>query len=154
MSGIKEGIGRRVWSVTPPGCVLMIIVLVIAAWMAWHQKKSRQAISTLNNHGAAIEAIMAQQGFDSLLVHKPDGSPVLVIRSPGESMESWFANADRVQAGEDLGPGVQCETLHCTSGDVRLCIACQLGESREDCRARLQDAIAVYCQTHSCDECQ
>jgi hypothetical protein len=104
------------------------------------------------NVEANTEAIFEQLGLlgcDWIRVDGADGNVSIHIRNPGEGDAEFVA---RVELERSTGErrGMLCETLHCTSGTVQICVACMVGESQTACRARL---VAAWCQTHTCDEC-
>lgn len=132
------------------GIATTLAVVMLCIWVFLHQRITDSAVKVLDDNQAGIRAIMANQ--DYLEIRSDDGALYIIVRSEEESFESWYKRADEAQHG--ILSSQQCATLHCTNGVVTICIACMVGESERDCHARLEEAVAVYCQTHNCEECK
>ena len=133
--------------------LLSLSVLALIAWVFMHEERARGGFERLAESEHKIDALADALQIDMITVIDPDGRVFVVVRSPNESAESWFKRADDVQSG--LGTASQnCETLHCTNGTVTICISCMVGETPDECQARLDHAVDVYCQTHTCTECK
>lgn len=142
---MKNGI---FWFVLLIGLSFTLLVL----WLFVHAKKERGESSRIDQAEEKISAIVDTLQIDMITVADPSGRVIVVVRNPKESLTDWYKRADDIQNG--LGISSQnCKTLHCTNGVVTICISCMVNETPAECQARLDEAVKVYCQTHTCDEC-
>lgn len=125
---------------------LVVLFLVVLADV---RRKDLERVAT--NEETILEGL-SRMGMDFVRVRSPEGRITVHLRNPGETDQAFVARVDlEVNGGGLLSP--LCETLHCTSGTVQVCVACMPGESMAACQARLDALVAAWCATHTCDEC-
>lgn len=137
------------------GCTAILAVVFVFVLTRTREKDLEQVARNTAMVQANTEAIfqqLARLGLDWIRVEGADGLVSVHVRNPGESDADFVERVERERADGDRS-GVLCETLHCTSGTVQLCISCMVGESQAACQARLDALVAAWCQSHTCQEC-